>query len=102
MMRKLGVAMLVLVGLVLQSRGADPFGDISDLKVAKPADKEDVKTVPPPKDAIVLFDGKSLDHWMGRDDKEAPWKLLSGGIVQADKQDIITKQKFDGTFKLHV
>jgi hypothetical protein len=102
MVRKFGVGLLMLLGVACMSRADDPYGDISDIKVAKPADKEDVKTVPPPKDAVVLFDGKGLDNWTGRDGKEPPWKLLPGGIMQGDKQDIITKQKFDGTFKLHV
>jgi Domain of Unknown Function (DUF1080) len=100
--RKSGLGLLVLAAVAFVCRAADPYGDISDLKVAKPADKEDVKTVAPPKDAVVLFDGKSLDKWTARDGKEPQWKLLDGGIMQADKLDIITKDKFDGTFKLHV
>ena len=43
--------------------GADPYGDISDLKLSKPEDKVDMKSVPAPKDALVLFDGKNFDHW---------------------------------------
>ena len=41
------------------------YGDISDLKLLRPADKEDAKTVPPPKDAIVpgaLVTGKVERH----------------------------------------
>jgi hypothetical protein len=80
------------------------YGDISDLKVAKPADKEDMKTVPPPKDAIKLFDGKSVDGWTKTDGKTKPdWKLLDGGIMQVDGGDnIISKQMLEGSFTLHV
>lgn len=82
---------------------ADPYGDISGLKINKPEDKVDVKSMPAPKDAIVLFDGKSFDNWVGRNGKPAGWKLLDGVMqVQAGKGDIITKRKFDGSFKLHV
>lgn len=84
--------------------GADPYGDISDLKLSKPADGVDVKSVPAPKDAVVLFDGKNLDRWIGRNGKPAEWKLVDGGAVQVQpgKGDIITKDKYDGSFKLHV
>ena len=83
---------------------ADPYGDISDLKLSKPADGVDVKSVPAPKDAVVLFDGKNLDRWLGRNGKPAEWKLVDGGAVQVQpgKGDIITKEKYDGSFKLHV
>jgi hypothetical protein len=99
---KFGLGVVGLIGLAFVVAAADPYGDISDLKVAKKEDKEDMKSVPPPKDAIVLFDGKSLDKWTARDGKAPEWKLLEGGIMQGDKLDIITKDKFDGSFKLHV
>jgi hypothetical protein len=80
------------------------YGDISDVKLAKPEDKEDVKSTPPPKDALVLFDGKNLDNWTKTDGKSAAhWKLVDGGAMEVVKGgNIITKEKFDGSFKLHV
>jgi hypothetical protein len=80
------------------------YGDIGDLELRKPEDKQDVQSTPPPKGAIVLFDGKNLDQWVSRNDpkKPAPWKLVEGAAVQAGGGDIMTKQTFDGTFKLHV
>jgi rubredoxin len=103
-----------VLGLLLMLTGAwvaaeEPYGDISDLKVSKPEDKMDAPSVPPPSGAIVLFDGKSLDGWVHRDGKTpAKWMLLDldkgGKVVQVAPKtsDIITKQKFDGAFKLHV
>jgi hypothetical protein len=91
-------ALLFLAGLV-----SAQYGDISDLKLNKPEDKEDVKSTPPATNAIVLFDGKSLDGWERRDGKgPAPWKILETGAMQVQDSDIVTKQKFDGAFKLHV
>jgi len=96
----------LVIGLALAGAVLAQYGDISDLKLARPEDKEDVKSTPPPEGAIVLFDGKSLDGWVSRGDgKSAPrWKLVSGGAMQVEKRtgDIHTKQKFDGKFKLHV
>jgi hypothetical protein len=79
------------------------YGDLSDLKLNKPEDKEDVKGTPPPQGAIVLFDGKSMDGWVKRDGTSKPeWKLLENGVGEVKGGDIITEQKFDGAFKLHV
>src|SRR5262245_26099878 len=82
--------------------GADPFGPTTGLKLAKPEDKIDMPSVPAPTGAAILFDGKSLDGWIGRNGKPAGFKLLSGGIMQVSGGDIVTKDKFDGKFKLHV
>jgi hypothetical protein len=79
------------------------YGDISDLKVNKPEDKVDVKSTPASEGALVLFDGKNLDHWIATDGKSpAPWKLVDGGAMQVGGGGIKTKQDFDGHFKLHV
>src|SRR5205807_9256142 len=51
----------------------------------------------------VLFDGKNMDGWLKRNGKDAAaWKIVDGGAMQVQGGDIITKDKFDGTFKLHV
>src|SRR5262249_25880845 len=79
------------------------YGDISDLKLNKPEDKEDVKGTPPPQGAIVLFNGKTMDGWVKRDGTSKPeWKLLENGVGEVKGGDIISEQKFDGAFKLHV
>jgi hypothetical protein len=82
---------------------AAQYGDISGVKLARPEDKEDVKSTPAPEGATVLFDGKSLDGWAPRGGKgEAKWKLVAGGAMECAKGDIVTKKAFDGKFKLHV
>jgi hypothetical protein len=96
-----GVAAVVL-GLVLAGSGRAQYGDISDLKLNKPEDREDVKGVPPPKGAVVLFDGKSLDGWVKRDGGEPGFKVLENGILEVHGGDVVTKEKFGGNFKLHV
>jgi hypothetical protein len=90
--------------LVLTNLGRGQYGDISELRILKPEDKVDVKAVPPPKDALVLFDGTNLDGWTKQDGKsKATWKLLDDRVMQVQGGgNIITRQKFDGSFKLHV
>ena len=58
-----------------------------------------------PSDAIVLFDGTSLEHWVSAKDSTsaAPWRLnKDGSMTVADKTgDILTKQQF-GDMQLHI
>jgi len=91
-------AILLCVGLFLAD---EPYGSIADLKLNKPEDKVDMPSVPAPKGALVLFDGKSFEGWVKKDGKSAPgWKLLEGGIMQVSRSgDIMTRQEFDGHFK---
>jgi len=57
----------------------------------------------PPSDAIVLFDGKNLDNWVNTDGKSKPtWKLPKGGAMQVHGGNIMTREKFGNSFKLHV
>jgi hypothetical protein len=57
----------------------------------------------PPSDAIILFDGKTLDAWAAEEGGgPAKWKVQDGYVeVQAGAGDIVTKQKFSD-YQLHV
>ncbi len=81
------------------------YGDISDLKLSKPEDREDVKSEPPPPGAIVLFDGTpaSLANWVKKDGKTSTeFHLVEGKAMQVKGGDSMTREKFEGKFKLHV
>jgi hypothetical protein len=56
----------------------------------------------PPSDAIVLFDGKDLSKWHGRDGSPAPWVVEDGAMVVKPKTgDISTRESF-GDVQLHI
>jgi hypothetical protein len=59
----------------------------------------------PPSDAIVLFDGKDLSHWVNTVDKKpARWKVEGGVLVVAKAAgdgDIETKETFTD-YQLHI
>ncbi|MEM7200870.1 MAG: DUF1080 domain-containing protein [Planctomycetota bacterium] len=55
----------------------------------------------PPTDAIVLFDGTTLDQWTGRDDK-AQWEITDdGAMVVNGTGDIQTRREF-GDCQVHL
>ena len=57
----------------------------------------------PPSDAVVLFDGSSLDAWAGRDGGTAPWNLVAGDAMEVEPRsgNIQTRESF-GSCQLHV
>lgn len=95
-------ALVATMGLAGFSLGQEPYGSIADVKLAKAEDGKDQPGTPAPAGAIVLFDGKSLDGWSKPDGKPVTWKLVDGGAMQVNGGNIVSKQKFAGSFKLHV
>lgn len=64
---------------------------------------EGIGSVPPPSDAIVLFDGSSLDEWVNvRDGEPASW-IIEDGVMTVDKAagNIRTRRRF-GSYQLHL
>lgn len=66
-------------------------------------DETDAPSAPPPKGAVVLFDGSGLDRWVNRKDgAPAGWKVGSGYMeVRPGNGDIVTRDHFQD-FQLHV
>ena len=101
--------MRVLVSLLafasaLPLLAAEPWKLDDAFKAAKPDDLKDADTTPPPKGAVVLFDGKNTDAWVKQDGKTPIKWTLRDGVMEGVKGhgNIITKEKFGGKFKLHV
>lgn len=55
-----------------------------------------------PSDAVVLFDGKDLSHWVGQDGKAARWKVEKGYVEVVDKAGYIASRDAFGDCQLHV
>jgi hypothetical protein len=74
-----------------------------EVKVVTPGAMPSPQPVPPPSDAVVLFDGKDLSKWRSKKDGgEAKWKVENSVFtVVKGTGDISTKQKFED-FQLHI
>jgi hypothetical protein len=72
------------------------------LRISDRIARTDVKSVPPPKDAVVLFSGKNLDAWVGRDGKSKPTWTVENGVMEAADADVRTRRTFGTPYKLHV
>ncbi len=57
----------------------------------------------PPSDAVVLFDGSSLDAWVSGKDEPCKWKIVEGGAMEVVPKtgEIRTKESF-GDCQLHI
>ncbi len=68
--------------------------------IIKPADQK--LPIPPPSDAIVLFDGRDLSQWRGEDGSASKW-IVANGYMESVKGSgyIFTRQTF-GDVQLHL
>src|SRR5687767_11190883 len=100
---RLALSGLLLLAIASSACAQEPYAGIGDLAVAKPEDRVDAPSVPPPVEAVVLFDGSGLEGWLNTDGvRPAPWKLVEGRAMQVGGGGIMTRRTFNGHFKLHV
>lgn len=62
-----------------------------------------VAPAPPPSDAIVLFDGRTLDAWVNTNDKQPARWTVANGVLTVNKPagNIETRRRF-GSYQLHL
>ncbi len=58
--------------------------------------------VPPPSDAIVLFDGNDLSQWQSQDGTPAKWVVKDGYMEVAPGAGTITTKRGFGDVQLHI
>lgn len=76
--------------------------DISRPKPPAVEPAESAALAKPPKDAVVLFDGTSLDAWKAASGGPAKWKVADGSLETVPGAGMIeTKEKF-GDIQLHI
>lgn len=106
-------AALFLASLLASPAGAGQAGGQKPGK-PRPQDTEVWEPVPrvvvpgatesaPPNDAIVLFDGKSLEHWVNTNDKSPAGWTVADGVITVNKKvgNIETKRTFTN-YQLHL
>lgn len=71
-------------------------------KIVKPGNAAQHAIITAPSDAVILFDGKDLSQWKGKDGGPAKWEVKDGVFtVKKGTGDIMTKQEFND-FQLHI
>ena len=95
-MRRIRFLLAKLVVLAAVGTGLAQYGDLGDLKILKPEDKEHVKTELPFEGAIVLFDGANLSQFNGGE----KW-LIEDGVATVHGGGVTSKRAF-GSCQLHV
>ena len=95
-------ASAVIAGLYGDTPDAKHAWSVHDMNRPRPA----VITADPgkpPSDAVVLFDGSSLDAWRSGQDDACKWKIVDGGAIEVVPKtgEIHTKDAF-GDCQLHI
>ncbi len=58
--------------------------------------------IPPPSDAVTLFDGTGLDGWVGNDNETARWKLQDDYMEVEPRTGNIRTRRIFGSCQLHL
>jgi hypothetical protein len=94
------VTLFLFISLNMQAQRRD--NEVTDVWEPVPEVVTPGDGTAPPSDAIILFDGSSLDNWVGRNNQAVQWTLEDGIMTVVPRSgDIRTKQGF-GDVQLHI
>ncbi|GAC1454324.1 MAG: DUF1080 domain-containing protein [Gemmatimonadaceae bacterium] len=101
MVKQIHLAGLGLTALIAVKAIAQEAGPFPSPKTEPPIVTPGKTSADPPSDAVVLFDGRDLSHWRGKDGP-AKWNVRDGYFeVAPGAGDIRTADKF-GDLQLHI
>ncbi len=96
------IAPVVLIALTAGAMSAQEPGPFPPPKTEPAIVTPGRTSADPPSDAIVLFNGRDLSHWRGKDGSAAAWTVRDGYVeVAPGTGDITTADKF-GDVQLHI
>jgi hypothetical protein len=100
--KRSGLTALVLILFTAVGAMAQEPGPFPPPKTEPPIVTPGKTSADPPSDAIVLFNGKDLSRWRGKDGGAAAWNVRDGYVeVTPGTGDIATSDKF-GDVQLHI
>ncbi len=92
--------MLCAIGMIAAGVAALNLGLLS-ARAEEPS-KPTPQFTPPPKDAVVLFDGKDAKEWTRLNGSPCPWKVEQGALACVPRSGNIRTKKTFGDQKLHI
>ena len=102
MVKRRDLTALVLIAFTAGGAMAQEPGPFPPPKTEPPIVTPGKTSADPPSDAIVLFNGRDLSHWRGKDRGAAKWNMRDGYVeVAPGTGDITTSDKF-GDIQLHI
>jgi hypothetical protein len=102
MVRRRHLTAFVIIAFTAAGAMAQEPGPFLPPKTEPPVVTPGKTSADPPSDAIVLFNGKDLSHWRGKDGGAAKWNVRGGYVeVAPGTGDITTNDKF-GDVQLHI
>ena len=105
-MRSIAWTVVVMAGAALPLLAQTPSGwrahDLTRPRPAVVTPGQAAELVPPPSDAVVLFDGSSVDAWRNAKGEAAGWVVRDGAMEAVPGAGFVFTRREFGDIQLHV